>query len=192
MAVDEATPSEHSMNRRRAGLQSFRRLFKMTTKTLPRYVRSALIDAVLATTVDRVKELEKLARTNDADLAARVTGACAAGSITITKGSKLSAMLWAQTAADDAIAKAIAVIKSKRFNGQVRASVDYLDTNRIEYHGDALPAAPEMQATYPNGWCLSDSMTVRAARKLVSRHILSDPDVASTLVAAAVSTDEIN
>lgn len=164
----------------------------MSTKTLPRYVRSALIDAVMATAVDRVKELERLARTNDADLAARVAGACAAGVITISKNSNVSAMLWAQTAADDVIAKAIAVIQSKRFQGQVRAQVDFLDTNRIEYYGDSLPAAPELQAIYPNGWCLSDSMTVRAARKLVARHILSDSDVAATLVTAAISTDEIN
>lgn len=63
---------------------------------------------------------------------------------------------------------ALAAHYSRALNGKVWAGYD---NSRRKYYirGEGLPASPELQHVYPNGWGLFDEFSPTEARKRVDR-----------------------
>lgn len=64
-----------------------------------------------------------------------------------------------------ALAADFGALKTRQYGAHVTAGLT--NDGRIEYHGSNLPAAPELQQLYPNGWELCDHIELRDALRLV-------------------------
>lgn len=68
----------------------------------------------------------------------------------------------------EAICEAVAAHYSAKFNGKVWCLWDD-DVGKYCIRGEGLPPAPELAATYPNGWSLLDHLSPSKALKIAGK-----------------------